>query len=434
MIWTALAVFLTVRLFNIRSKVFIAITCGIYTANITVIATTATYIHDLDVNMFALFLSVLAVYLWRTYKYGFLGSSVCVLLLLGLYQSYISVTITLVIFYLIFQLLMQENFKTVFLAGIKSVSMLLIGGIAYYIILKIVFLVSNIDAVSSYNTLDNMFSLGFMELVKNVVITYAHTIFKFLLPTTALPKILILIMTVVLAGIAGLIVILKIFGSKIKAKEKVLCLLLIAILPIAMNVAKILSGGMDHDLMRFAIWLAYLFALLIVYKSKEFCDESDQKSLIQAMAKIGKSTTVIILSIIIVSNITLANEVYLKRNLQHDATLAYFSRVVEKMDSIDEYDREKTPVLFVGKPDIFNDEMSGFEVTNSITGAGNYVLGASSSGYYRSYFEYKLHYRIIVAEDDLISAKDPQVVSMPVFPENGSLQIVNGVLVVKLGQ
>lgn len=86
--WIGLAVFLVIRMFRIESKGLAFLTAGILSANITVAATAATYIHDLDCNMFSMLLSVGAVYLWRRLRYGWMWGGILLMVSLGLYQSF----------------------------------------------------------------------------------------------------------------------------------------------------------------------------------------------------------------------------------------------------------------------------------------------------------------------------------------------------------
>ncbi len=440
LLWISMSVFLTVKLFNVKSKIFMSLISGIFTVNITVIGTTATYMHDADVDMFALFMSVLAVFIWCRYKKGYIFSAICVFIIWGLYQCYISVTITLLIIFYILELLKQKEFKPVFISGLKFISLLLIVGIIYFIIFKSVMLLGNIKEISDYNTLDNMFSMNFIRFVKNVILAYISSIYYILFPHSLLPVYLIFGLTLILIGSAGFIVFSIIFSKKIGVKEKLLILVLMAVIPLAMNVSSALSGA-RHDLMYFAFWLSYLFVLLIFYNIKDF-KFNRGKTITFFITKFGKCVSVSVLTVILLSNVVLANKIYLKKDLEQDAALSYFTRVVDRMDSFDGYDRKNTAVVFVGMPEIFIENMNGFKNPKHLFGSdsskyivgtkSSYVLGSASKGYYKSYFEYKLRYSII-AEDDTPYIENDIVKDMPVFPDEGSLQMIDGTLVVKLG-
>lgn len=96
--WLSISVWLTASIFSVEDKLHIAFIAGIYTVNITVTALAATYIHDLDADIFAVMLSVAAVFFWH--KGGWMSLMGIPLLAgaLGCYQSMLSVAITLVMF------------------------------------------------------------------------------------------------------------------------------------------------------------------------------------------------------------------------------------------------------------------------------------------------------------------------------------------------
>ena len=97
LIWISLSCFLTAKLLRIRGRFFLCLLAGVLTVNLTTVAMTATYLYEFDFDMFALLLGVAAVFLWD--RYGWIGSLIGALFVtgvLGLYQSYVCVVITLI--------------------------------------------------------------------------------------------------------------------------------------------------------------------------------------------------------------------------------------------------------------------------------------------------------------------------------------------------
>lgn len=129
LVWIGLAVFLVIRMFRVESRNLIFLIAGIFTVNITVSATAATYMHDYDGDMFAMLCAVIAVYFWKNVRWGSVLGAAFVAMALGIYQSYISVTIVLVMFVCILELLDGANFKNILIKGLKAVGMLILGGI-----------------------------------------------------------------------------------------------------------------------------------------------------------------------------------------------------------------------------------------------------------------------------------------------------------------
>ena len=64
LLWLSLSCFLTVRLFRISSRLFTVLTAGILTANLSVIAMTATFLYEMDADLFAMLIGICAVWLW----------------------------------------------------------------------------------------------------------------------------------------------------------------------------------------------------------------------------------------------------------------------------------------------------------------------------------------------------------------------------------
>ncbi|MCD8125882.1 MAG: glucosyltransferase domain-containing protein, partial [Lachnospiraceae bacterium] len=161
LLYTGMAVFLVMKLFDVKSRKIAFLAAGIFTANITVIAVTATYINDLDADLFAMLLAVGAAFLWRRGRRGLLPGAFLLAFSLGLYQSYLSMTVTLFLLASILDLLDGREWKEVFYRGWESIAMLIGGGVLYIIELKIGCLISGVSLQSgSYNSLDRMLSMS----------------------------------------------------------------------------------------------------------------------------------------------------------------------------------------------------------------------------------------------------------------------------------
>ncbi|MCD8376296.1 MAG: glucosyltransferase domain-containing protein [Oscillospiraceae bacterium] len=433
LLYINVAVFLVIKIFDIHSKFLTVLIAGIFTANITVIATAATYIHDLDCNMLALLLSVFAVYLWGKYDKGFLYGMIPVCLSMGFYQSFVSVTITLILLYLIMHLLNGERFQAAIKKCIKSIGMIIGGGVLYFFAMKIVCFVTSVSLISgNYNSIDTILSMQIPEMIRTAVYGYLYTCYQILTATSVYSEPVVFGIHIAMIAIAGIIILLRIVQKEIHIKEKIFTLILIASLPIGMNVVYTLTGGMSHDLMYYAIWLVYLFVLLIAWWTVNHFDT------MKPIIKSGQRIVITVLVLIILwGNVQTANAAYLKKDLEQDANLSLFTRIVYRMESCDGYVTGETPVVFVGKPDSLLDGIPGFERIYTLTGStSSYVLGAAGRRYYQAYFDYVLLNPAIIADSEtwLQMQTDDEVAAMPCYPEEGSVAIIDGVIVVKLGE
>ena len=421
LIWIGLSVFLIVKLFNMESKVLIVLIAGILTVNSTVTATAATYIHDLDCNMFALFLSVLAVYFWYQYKNGFLIGMLCVGGSLGFYQSFISVTITLVMIICIMALVNGKCFSAVMGMGMKAVGMLMGGGVFYWLALKSVCALTGVSLASGgYNSLDTVFSLSMREVLYSILRAYTIMGDGILNVNSAYPDVLIRTLHYGLLGVIGITIICRIFSKEILVKAKLLILVLLALLPLGMNLSCVLTGGMCHDLMQYAFWMIYIFALLCV----------------QCQTSRIKCIPMVLIGVILWGNVQASNAVYMNKNLAWDANLSLFTRILYRMEEQKEYVTGETQVVFVGEPVHLLEKIPELEYGYEFTGAnGNYVLGAAKRDYYQAYFDYVLQNPAIMADEEAWDEMQdkPLVEEMPSYPEEGCIKMMDGILVVKLG-
>lgn len=421
LLWISVAVFLVIKMFNITEKCIVVLISGIMTVNMSVSAIVATYMHDFDSYMFAVMMAVMAVFLWHKYKYGFWVGSFCITIVLGTYQAFISVAIVLVILESIIALLSSKCFKEVFVKGFKGIVMLLGGGLLYVIALKLVTFITGIELVTNrYNSLDHAFSSSIVELLELLLESYKDTFNWYFNVVNAYPQMFMIVISILLLVLV-FVCLAQTFFKTIKGwKERILLLGLLLILPVGMNVTYILSQGMVHYLMVYAIWLVYVFALLL-----SRCDKK----------KIITSVICILVGIILLGNVKASNMLYLKKSLEHDANLSYFTRVLYSIEDSDEYISGKTPIVLIGEPQGISDNISGFEKYNQVTGMDSmYSIGFTCKIRAQAYFRYIMANPVVWADENMwaVLETDERVIQMPSYPTDGCIQMIDGILVVKL--
>lgn len=133
LLFISCAVYFTVRLFDVHRLIEIFLVSGIYATNISVISCIATYSHDLTADMLAMMLASLSVLSWKNgcalkSIFWIIVGSFSVGILLGLYQSYLSNVLVLVITYSILELLRGTETVKVFKNGLMGIGMIIGGG------------------------------------------------------------------------------------------------------------------------------------------------------------------------------------------------------------------------------------------------------------------------------------------------------------------
>lgn len=432
LVWVGLAVYLVLRIFQIESKTFAFLTAGIFTVNITVISGISTYINDHDGNMFALLCAVGAVYLWRRFPWGALPGAVLVAVSVGIYQSYISVTITLVMFACILDLLNERSFKVVFTAGIKAAAMLILGGILYYLIMQLVLKTTGITLASGgSNSLGTAMELTPKTILSLSVAAYQDAVRRLMEVLSPYPAPLVKGITLLLGLVIALAVTVGMCSKRVGWLEKALCLVLVCLIPLGMHILFVLTFSIVHDLMVFALWLFYLLGLLMAHWLAGRIPESKEKA-----GKLLRGISFALVFVILYGNVQTANGVYLKKDLEREAFQSLMTRVLYRMEACGEYEPGVTPVVFVGDSKQLLTVIPGFEEYRRITGA-DFAQTSSMQTNYRAqrYIYYVMANPAVMAPDPVWSAMqtDPHVEQMPSYPAEGSVAILDGVLVVKLG-
>lgn len=424
----AMTAFLLVKIFNIDSKLLVFLTAGILTTNTTITATAATYLHDLDCYTMSILCAVAAVYFWKRYTWGALAGALLVMASLGMYQSYISVTITLVMFVCILQLLDGEKFNRVFGAGMRAVGMLLAGGGLYYAAMKLIQRLMGIEmAKGGYNTLDNAMTLTPALIIDRIDDTYRDYGRWFFGARSAYPARLVEGITIVLLLLSGWVLIKSVVSKKMKTPEKLLCLVLVGLLPLGMNILCVLIGW-NHDLTIYAIWLTYFLILLLVSRIEIVGVKVEQAC--RAMA-------FLLMAVLLYGNVQFANGLYLKKALEHDAYLSLMTRVVYRMENHTDYVPGETTVYFSGLADNLNDTIPGFEAYQEVTGADMIdLIHIEKRERFQIFFDYVLGTPIRLVEEEKWNQlrQDPRIEAMPAYPAEGCIATVDDILVVKLGE
>lgn len=434
LVWISVAVYWIVKMFDIKKSGLIFLVSGICVTNPTVYALAATYIHDLDADMLAMMLSVTSVCLWnkaiKTHEKKkksllLLAGALIMSVSLGIYQSFVALAIVLVVIYSIRELLENQSFQRVLSDGFYAIGMLIAAAVLYVIELKVFELLTGVSTMNSatYNGVGNVSQAFSGNVVANVLDTYLNFINAFKnFVLTSYPESI----SIILLGVtAFLIVVIALLGlKKMEWKNKVLFVILSAILPFAMNITYFLSGGTAHVLTQYAVWMLYLLAVVLVI----WLSNTD-------IAVTGKKVAYILLVgslfLTITENIQTSNSIYVKKDLEYQATLSYMTRVADRMEEQEDYIPGETPVMIIGE-NVIGNSKSGFERYEIITG----VSGRGSVTYhdtYKDYFKYILARPISLHYDDELKNSE-KVLEMPVFPKQGSVQMIDGVLVVKLAE
>jgi len=437
-LWLVPAVCIAADMFQLKSEVSRCLLSGIMTGSVALIATNATYIYLLDVFLFALLLNVLAA--WTSVKakgkWRFL-TPVLVALSLGLYQAYLQVYVVAVMIWAVLEILdFGDGYLYQTMGSCLISAAYLVAGVAlYYGTLMLVLKVTGIELSNNYNGLTGVMNYGGYDLVILLKETWMRP-FEYLMKGIGKDSGLVAIARCVLLAIGVVSTLYMVIKKQFRTIAAGVIFLALALLPLGMNLIYFASKGMMHDLMIYSYCFADIGALAVSERAVDFAFKNKGTNGFGLKAvRVVACVVPIILSILIFDKAIYANQVYLKKKLEYDATQSMVVRVLDRLEQVDGYEAGETKVWFVGE---LNDspivlDRSGFSDVYRLTGTWSSIAVTYYSRYW-AYCENILGYRLSLYWDEPNAPLQEIAQEMPCFPKNGSIQMVDGIAIVKISE
>ncbi len=429
LVWMSASVYMVTKIFDIKSRLTTALVSGVMVTNITVTALVGTYLFELDFDMFALMLSVAAVLVWQKCRnpLWLIAGGVLVALSIGIYQAYASVTVSLIMIVCALELLRGEKLASVILRAAKGVAMMIIGCIIYFALSTLVCTITQTPLLARTDVTNmdgvNNIPLFYLSLIKE---TYLHFVENIVNTEVYPAKVIKIISAVSLLVILFGVIYTFIKNKKITLPAKIFTLLIFVFLPFAMDITYFLAKGIEvHHLTIYAFCFVYVILLVLSDRFRQICN--------LRFASLLPICACIITAVLLWQNIILANTLYLKKDMEEKATMSLMTRVVSDVEECEGYVHGKTRVAFIGNPEL-SKPIPGFERVSKLTGASHDMPVTYLETYY-SYMNYTLKYPMRLCYFDTLEAlkASDEVKNMPCYPHKGSIKLIDGAVVVKLG-
>lgn len=423
-------------LLDLKAKTTLFLLAGLMCGSLAFIALDATYSHTADVYMLALMLNIAAAWLClrgRRRVPSVLAAVVLLVISTGLYQAYLQVFTALTMVWALLRLLKTDDraipeavarCAQSFLALMLAMALFFVG---YYVVMA----VTGVEAVSKANSIGGMKVLSGAALVDMVKTTWKMPLRQLgRLQGRIAPLARMLTAVVLMTGAAATIFTAR--RSRVSAWQALGMAVLVLLLPFGMNWICLFCGGVVHDLMMYA----YIVPLLAALAANE---RAWNLALADEGKQIGKKTRaaacvlpLAVLTLLFDRGIY-ANQIYLKKDLEYDATLSVMTRVVDRIEQVEGYIPGETPVEFLG--DILRSQLTmtrpAFAHLGSLTGTEeNYAITYADT--FWMYLEDVMGYPIKRFRETKNEEQERVTDDMPCFPDKDSVQMVDGVVFVKL--
>lgn len=423
----ALAAALAVNVLRLKSRTLGAL-LGTVMAAFPSMGFTFMYMFTASAYCLAIFMAVLSVWMALRGKGGFVGAVILVALTMGTYQVYVTVAIALSVLAVMRRVLERENgFRDCLLLGLKLMAYLALGAVLYYLILQVFLKVKGVELLS-YLGMDAA-SSGYpiSQLPALIVTAYKQVVKFFFVPgatngfATDWFCVLNLAAAVLGAGLTVAYLTREKLWSEIWRAATVLGLLVI--FPLAINFGQIISPYSEPTpLMKYSHVLVYAIVLLAA-------DLADGSGFERTKSGAVCAWCALLLLFCLNTN----NVMYTASAQSHRAAESYFTRLMARVEACEGYE-QGMEVLFVGA---IPDEQVRSAV-ESYSQVDHYSVPVHNLAHLNKHIYYYLNdwLSVPVEEPDeavVIAVADSEAFAeMPLYPAQGSVQVLDGRVVVKL--
>lgn len=427
LILMAIAAYAIVRLFDIRDLRFCAVWAGIFIAFPSVTAMNF-YVYTAPHYAISILMVIAAVYLTVHFKFGFLPGAILGACAVGVYQAHFPIMIGLFVTVLIDKAMEgSDDFKELFKKGILYFATLILSLVLYFVVLKGLIYVFDIQ-LNAYQGIDKMGEFNLSELPEMLV--YLYTSFFSIvkedymgISATGFTRTMILLLGVMSAFMIGYIIVKK--REEILKKNKGLLILLLVIYPIAVNTIVLMCyRSYKHTLMIHAMVLIFLLPFL-VYRHFAALDTSEKGGKMFTRMKMG---ILVAFAMLILNYCYQSNAAYTALYFKNRQAENYWTSVITQVKMQENFTTD-LKWAFVGQ---VHDELywNPWDQDYYIGGNTNNILNAYSTDRFISQY---LGYYIELAdvEEQKRLSETEEVKNMPVYPNNGSIQILGDTIVIK---
>lgn len=414
--WSFAATVLVVHLFGIRGIFGRTVTAGLLCTNTVLTLTGASYIYCMDEYALAMLLAVASAWFFCRCHYGELLGIFCLIMSLGLYQSYFTLAPALCLISLIYELLSNENPLSVIMKGLRYLILCAVAFGLYYVLWHHL---CRTNGLTVRRTDESLLGSGLSGLLGYLKETNEH-FFKFFLTDSGYMGALSYAAGLLLVLLAAFWLIGWLLHRDISFTNKLLLVIAVGLLPTALNSADLLLLGKALVLSVYGRELVYV-CLLLSAKWAPF-------------PRLAKRNGVLVMALLLVflwQNIVFANHAYIKKELDKGATLSVFTRVIDRLEETEGYIPGETPAAIVGSLDfntIISRERTGFQ---HLHGKGavssNYSVTYAMETYPDRYLNYPMIWN---TSTDFASMEEVQ--NMPIFPAAGCTRMIDGTAVIRL--
>jgi len=425
---------------GIKNRALIAISAILV---ITFPAWANQFMYDFMADAYpaAFMLAVMAIALTKRFKFGFIAGGFAIMLSMALYQSFIGFAIGLALLILI-RLILEESptTKDVMRHAARYLLCGVLGAILYFASVQISLWLTG-GELWDYQGMDGLGSISIAQIPSGIVAAYGN-FFQgfipnqgFLINNLAVSNglfILYLSLFVLALYLLGRKVICAIKNKTLEIVPAALLVALLLLLPLALNIVVVLApDAWHHTLVKNPFVLALILPIMLADMTKT---PQTRNFNLNFYVKIA----VMIFAILVGGNyLRQTSSFYFVQHIQYERTAHFYNRLLMRIESHPGYEPGMpvavigtAPFPHIGQSSSLSEEtwqIVGINAERPAIGLGEWQKGVN-------FIQNFLGVAITQATWEQVGhvQETAEFWEMPLYPRDGSLRIINGILVVRL--
>ena len=424
-------------MFQLEGKIWIWAVSAIL-ETIPVVTATFAYMFTAPYYMLAMLLAVAAAFfISRQDKWVDINgvlAIICVAGAMGIYQAYFGVTVSCVLVYLIWNYgsivqrgTSKESFVKLIVYGIRSVLYMGMGIVVYALENKFFLFITHYE-LSDYRGVNTMFDVTPKALFISAVGTYKSFGQMFLNDYVGLTSVFPIRLALWILWLVTLGCLIK---MTVRYRKKVLCniawWIMILLLPMTFHIVNIMVSGGDtevHTLMLYSVVMMYIFPVAIISR------EMREAGIANEVVKKGlKVCSVLAIYVVIFIYAVVDNQAYMRVELLQNQAKAFYNRLIERIENVDGYEATDT-IYIVGILEADTSSLTDIPQFPAVSMTG-YTM--STNDFINDY-AWKEYVRWQLGTNFVYETQTPDeemIRKMKCYPDDGSIQRIDGTVVVK---
>ena len=434
----ALSACLVLEILQLKSTTA-AILIGALMVTFPSVACVMTFMFTAHAYGLAIFMICLAIYLLRKYKWGMIPCSILLIGSLGIYQSYISIAIALMLMGMMIDILDGKDCKRELKTGIVYACILVVSVVIY---MKICYVFNPNMANETYAGVGNMGQIELTEVPRLIGRCYKRFLEYFIWKPFAYMSTLMQVLNILTCVAAVIVAVLLVLKKCLYKKPFELALLGVVsfLMPLAVAFVYFMAPDAPFSvLMIYAYVMIYILVIALWEKLMQEWSSQQTAGYTKYFLQMSTLAIVGVISLSCYDNYLLTNTAYMRMQISYERVSSYFNRILANVEATPGYQQgdlvsivgefhyldNPSPVDFASLyPTDSLRELSGVALENGLTNSG------VRDNFIRNFLGFQVADLSVEEKNEIREMEEFK--AMPNYPEEGSIAQIDGIWVVKL--